>query len=56
MLNFFVKSEDDTRTLLRFSLVGDRAHELDLDGPQAQGFLILSCVQRYRSYPVEPGH
>ena len=41
MLNFFVKSEDDTRTLLRFSLVGDRAHELDLDGPQAQGFLRL---------------
>ncbi len=41
MLNFFAKPEDDTRTLLRFSLVGNRARELDLDGPQAQGFLRL---------------
>jgi len=41
MLNFFVKPDDDTRTLLRFSLVGDKARELDLDGAQAQGFLRL---------------
>jgi imidazolonepropionase-like amidohydrolase len=41
MLNFLVKPDDDTRTLLRFSLVGDRARELDLDGPQAQGLLQL---------------
>jgi hypothetical protein len=41
MLNFFVKDDDDTRTLLRFSLVGDKARDLDLDGPQAQGFLRL---------------
>jgi hypothetical protein len=41
MLNFLVKPDDDTRTLLRFSLVGERARELDLDGPQAQGFLRL---------------
>ena len=41
MLNFFVRPEDDTRTLLRFSLVGDKAGELDLDGPQALGFLEL---------------
>jgi hypothetical protein len=41
MLNFLVRPGDDTRTLLRFSLVGDRARELDLDGPQAQGLLRL---------------
>jgi Amidohydrolase family len=41
MLNFLVTDKDDTRTLLRFSLVGDKARDLDLDGPQAQGFLRL---------------
>jgi hypothetical protein len=51
MLNFFVKPDDDTRTLLRFSLVGDRARELDLDGPQAQGFLRLL---RERGTVVDP--
>ena len=30
MLNFLVKPQDDTRTLLRFYLVGDKAQELDL--------------------------
>lgn len=41
MLNFFVKPDNDTRTLLRFSLVGERARELDLDGAAAQGLLRL---------------
>lgn len=41
LLNFFVRPDDDTRTLLRFSLVGERAHELDLDGAPAQDFLRL---------------
>ena len=41
MLNFFVKREEDTRTLLRFSLVGDQAHDLDLDAAPAQDFLRL---------------
>jgi hypothetical protein len=41
MLNFLVRPGDDTRTLLRFSLVGDKAREIDLDGPKAQAFLKL---------------
>lgn len=41
MLNFLVKPDDDTRTLLRFSLVGDKAHTIDLDGAKAQAFLRL---------------
>jgi hypothetical protein len=40
-LNFFVKPEDDTRTLLRFTLVGEKAHALDLDGPAFKDFLAL---------------
>ncbi|TDM09586.1 MAG: amidohydrolase [Ideonella sp. MAG2] len=45
MLNFFVKPKDDTRTLLRFYLVGDNAHRINLDGPEARGF-ISQLVQR----------
>jgi imidazolonepropionase-like amidohydrolase len=41
MLNFLVKREDDTRTLLRFSLVGEQAQALDLDAAPAQDFLRL---------------
>ena len=41
MLNFLVKNDDDTRTLLRFSLPGDKAREVDLDGAAAQSFLRL---------------
>ena len=41
MLNFFVKPEDDTRTLLRFTLVGDRAGDVDLDGPKVKAFIAL---------------
>jgi hypothetical protein len=39
MLNFFVKPKDDTRTLLRFYLVGDNAHRINLDGPEARTFV-----------------
>ncbi|MDZ7813121.1 MAG: amidohydrolase family protein [Ideonella sp.] len=39
MLNFFVKPKDDTRTLLRFYLVGDNAHRINLDGPEARAFV-----------------
>ncbi|MGO9466604.1 MAG: amidohydrolase family protein [Isosphaeraceae bacterium] len=40
-LNFFVKSNDDTRTLARFYLVADNAHALALDGPEARGLIAL---------------
>ena len=51
MLNFLVKPADDTRTLLRFSLVGDEAHRLQLDGPRVQAFLRLL---RARGTVVDP--
>ena len=38
MLNFLVKREDDTRTLLRFSLVGEQAQDLDLDARPRRTF------------------
>jgi Amidohydrolase family len=41
MLNFLVKPEHDTRTLLRFTLVGDQARTVDLDGPRVKKFLAL---------------
>ena len=40
-LNFLAGPEDDTRTLLRFKLVADKAHELDLDSPAVRDFLKL---------------
>jgi hypothetical protein len=40
-LNFFVKPTDDTRTLARFYLVADNAHELALDGPLARALIAL---------------
>lgn len=41
MLNFFADHETDTRTLLRFSLVGERAAGFDLHSPQAKEFYAL---------------
>ncbi len=41
MLNFLVKDEDDTRTLLRFYLVGDNANQIDLDGKPMKDFIQL---------------
>ena len=41
MLNFFVQSKDDTRTLLRFKLVGDKAQDVNLDGARVRDFLKL---------------
>ena len=41
MLNFFVRPENDTRTLLRFTLVGDEAGKVQLDGPRVKTFLAL---------------
>jgi imidazolonepropionase-like amidohydrolase len=41
MLNFLVKKEDDTRTLLRFYLVGDNANQIDLDGQPVNDFVKL---------------
>jgi hypothetical protein len=41
MLNFLVKPGDDTRTLLRFYLVGDKAQGLDLDSTPVKRFIAL---------------
>jgi hypothetical protein len=41
MLNFLVKPGDDTRTLLRFYLVGDNASQIDLDSDAARAFIQL---------------
>jgi hypothetical protein len=41
MLNFFVKPDDDTRTLARFYLIADNAHTLDLDSKPVQDFIAL---------------
>ena len=41
MLNFFVKPEDDTRTLARFNLVAQNAYRLDLKAPQVRDFVAL---------------
>lgn len=40
-LNFLAGPEDDTRTPLRFSLVAERAHELDLDSDEVTRFIQL---------------
>jgi hypothetical protein len=41
MLNFLVGPDDDTRTLRRFSLVGDRGLEIDPAGPAVTRFIAL---------------
>ncbi len=51
MLNFLVKPGDDARTLLRFTLVGDKAHAIDLDGAAVRRFIALL---RERGTTVDP--
>jgi Amidohydrolase family len=41
MLNFLVKPGDDTRTLVRFYLVGDNAADIDLASDSAKAFFQL---------------
>jgi cytosine/adenosine deaminase-related metal-dependent hydrolase len=41
MLNFLVQPGDDTRTLLRFTKVGDGAGTVDLDSPRVKAFIAL---------------
>lgn len=41
MLNFFVKPDQDTRTLLRFTLVGDEARKVRPESAAARRFLAL---------------
>jgi hypothetical protein len=41
ILNFLVKGDDDTRTLLRFYLVGDNANQIDLESAQVKDFIKL---------------
>lgn len=41
MLNFLTKKDDDTRTLLRFYLVGDNANQIDLDSDKVREFVKL---------------
>lgn len=40
-LNFLVGKDDDTRTLLRFTLPGDKAHALKLDDARTARFIAL---------------
>jgi hypothetical protein len=40
-LNFLAGPEDDTRTLLRFKLVAEKAHAMDLESQAVQDFLKL---------------
>ncbi len=41
MLNFLTKKDDDTRTLLRFYLVGDNANQIDLESGAVKDFIQL---------------
>ena len=41
LLNFLVKPDDDTRTLLRFGLVAGQAGDLDLDSAPVRDFIAL---------------
>ena len=41
VLNFLTKKDDDTRTLLRFYLVGDNANQIDLESRQVKDFIQL---------------
>lgn len=50
-LNFLVQAGDDTRTLLRFELVADRAHELRLNEPRVRRFV---AELRRRGTVVDP--
>jgi imidazolonepropionase-like amidohydrolase len=40
-LNFLAGAKDDTRTPIRFTLVGEKAGDLDLDSKQVQSFIQL---------------
>jgi hypothetical protein len=41
MLNFFVRPDDDTRTLARFYLVADNTYRLDLNSMRVRDFIAL---------------
>lgn len=51
MLNFFVRPDQDTRTLLRFQLVADEARKLRAGGDAARRFIALL---RQRGTTVDP--
>jgi hypothetical protein len=51
MLNFVVRPGDDTRTLTRFTRIGEDAQALDLTSPKARAFLRLL---RQRGTVVDP--
>lgn len=51
MLNFVAKPNEDTRTLARFYMVGERAWALDLDSAPVQDFIALL---KARNVAVDP--
>ena len=51
MLNFVVRDGDDTRTLARFTRVGEDGKRLDLAGPRVRAFLAL--LRKHRT-TVDP--
>jgi hypothetical protein len=70
-LNFLAGPRDDTRTPLRFSLVAEKAGDMDLDAPQVAGFIeflkqkgvvvdptvsIFDSMFRHRSGELDPSY
>lgn len=51
MLNFFVAPDQDTRTLLRFTLVAERSREVPIEGEAVRRFIALL---RERGVTVDP--
>ncbi len=52
MLNFLAKKDDDTRTLLRFYLVGDNANTIDLNGKAVNDFVQLLLERKVAVDPT----
>lgn len=46
MLNFVSKPDTDSRTIVRFTLVGEKTRDLDLDSPKVRDFIALLAERR----------
>jgi imidazolonepropionase-like amidohydrolase len=51
-LNFLTKKDDDTRTLLRFYLVGDNANQIDLESDKVKDFVKLLADKKVAIDPT----
>jgi len=52
LLNFYVTPTTDTRTLLRFTLIADNVHALDLDSARVKGFIDLLAKRQISIDPT----